>query len=81
MATSLSPSIKLLIVFSAFVGTGGLLTPRRVFTVLSLVTFLWSSSVHLLMRCIFYLSEATVAESRIKVRRIYSGTTSLLVSS
>jgi len=68
----ISRSLIMCIVFSTFVGTGGLLNPQRVFTTLSLVQILRLTSGHFLARSIVMLSEASVAESRIKVRCIYN---------
>ena len=64
------------IVILSFAGTGGQLTPRRVFTVLSLVTALRRTNFNFFVRALFQVSELRVAQVRIKVR---SGTLSRLL--
>ena len=70
VSVMISRSLIMCIVFITFVGTGGLLNPQRVFTTLSLVQILRLTSGLFLARSIVMLSEASVAESRIKVRCI-----------
>jgi len=58
------------IVASAFVGTGGTLSPRKVFTTLSLVWSMRETLMFLLVRAIFMLYEGRVADTRIQVRQV-----------
>ena len=55
------------LIFTAYTGTGGTLTPRRVFTVLALVAFVRLVLIDCLTRCLILLSECWVAVSRIQV--------------
>ena len=66
MTFSAVPALMTLI-FPAFVTTGGVLNPRRVFTVLSLVSALRIYASGFLTRAVFTLSEGLVAVSRLKV--------------
>ena len=61
--TTLATSIVIL----TFAGTGGQLTPRRVFTVLSLVTALRRTNFNFFVQALFQVSELRVAQVRIKV--------------
>ena len=62
-----SLSLYMAITFIVFVKTGGILTPRRVIVVLSLLTFLRTVGATFLIRAIFLLFEAKVALTRIQV--------------
>ncbi len=55
------------LIFVAFTSSGGTLTPRAVFTTLSLVLILRRIAMAFLIRSIFHLSEGSVAIRRIKV--------------
>lgn len=55
-------------VFSAFLMMGGVLTPKTVFTPLSLFNFLQRNVVRFFVRSIFQVMEARVAVTRIQVR-------------
>lgn len=59
--------VMMALTFIVFTATGGELTPRRVFTTLSLIGFLRRSSVAFLVRCFFLVYEARVALVRIQV--------------
>ena len=61
-----SMSLIMFVVVSAFVGTGGSLTPRRVFTTLSLVVAI-RRTMFILTRSMFMLYEGRVAGTRIQV--------------
>ena len=58
--------------FTTFVATGGLLTPRRVFTVFSLVDVVRINSITYVNYALFLLLESFVATGRIQVGS-YSG--------
>ena len=60
------PSIMVLI-FSTYVAIGQVLTPRAVFTVLSLVNSLRWTALLLPFRALFLLLEGSIAVKRIKV--------------
>ena len=60
------------LIFTAYTSTGGTLTPRRVFTVLGLVTFLRLVLIDRLIRSLIFLSECWVAVGRIKVFILYN---------
>ena len=53
--------------FITFAAVGGEVTPRRVFTTLSLIGFLRRSSIAFIVRCFFVVYEARVALVRIQV--------------
>jgi hypothetical protein len=53
--------------FITFAAVGGDVTPRRVFTTLSLIGFLRRSSIAFIIRCFFTAYEARVALVRIQV--------------
>ena len=53
--------------FIVYAAVGGELTPRRVFTTLSLIGFLRRSSVAFIVRCFYLVYEAKVALVRIQV--------------
>ena len=57
----------MLLTFATFVATGGVLSPRRVFTALSLVGALRIYFVIHVNRAIFTISEGLVAVGRVKV--------------
>ena len=60
--------VMTVLIFTAYTGVaGGTLTPRRVFTVLALVTFVRLVLIDRLIRSLFFVSECWVALSRIKV--------------
>jgi len=67
--STLSLSLIMFIVVSAFVGTGGSLTPQRVFTTLSLVVTI-RRTMFVVMRGMFKLYEKRVADARIQVRQV-----------
>lgn len=60
--------MALLIVFAAFVSTGGMLVPRHVFTTLALTMRMKLYAVKFFVLQTYALSEATVALARIKVQ-------------
>ena len=62
-----SITIMSFIVFSVYTGTGGILTPKKVFTVLSLLINLRLTSVHFVVQNALAMSEGHVAISRIQV--------------
>ena len=66
----LLPSVMVL-TFSTYVSIGRELTPRRVFTVLSLASALRFSSLALSFRALFLLNEGSVAVKRITVGRSF----------
>ena len=53
--------------FSLFVSTGGILTPKKVFTALSLFNIVQRGIMLLYIRSVFLLTEAGIAVSRIQV--------------
>ena len=55
------------LVFSVYTGTGGVLSPKKVFTILSLTATLRVNSIHFFVLCVLGLSEIFVAISRIQV--------------
>ena len=75
LAASLTFShiLIMFITITTFVMTGGTLTPRRVFTTLSLVAVMKGVMLFLFERGIFYFSESRVGDSRIQVRLISHG--------
>ena len=64
--------VMMALTFIVFTATGGELTPRRVFTTLSLIGFLRRSSIAFIVRCFFLVYEARVATVRIQVSKTYS---------
>ena len=62
-----SVTIMSFILFSVYTATGGVLTPKRVFTVLSTLIVLRRSSVYLMVYNVLDISEGLVAISRIGV--------------
>ncbi len=62
-----SVTIMTFLVFSVYTATGGILSPKKVFTVLSLLLILRLTSVHFLVQNSLAMSEGFVAISRINV--------------
>ncbi|XP_064396708.1 ATP-binding cassette sub-family C member 4-like [Halichondria panicea] len=60
-----SVTIMTFLVFSVYTATGGILSPKKVFTVLSLLLILRLTSVHFLVQNSLAMSEGFVAISRI----------------
>lgn len=54
------------LVFSVYTGTGGTLTPKKVFTILALTATLRVSSIHFFVLAILNLSDTIVAVTRIQ---------------
>ncbi len=63
----MSASLMAFVVFSVFTAVGGDLTPKKVFTTLSLIYVLRLVSVYQLILNVVGFSEAHVALTRIKV--------------
>ena len=59
--------LMMALTFITFAAVGGEVTPRRVFTTLSLIGFLRRSSITFIVRCFFTVYEARVALVRIQV--------------
>lgn len=57
------------IIFSVYTGTGGVLTPRAVFSTIAHVTFIRYSTIHF-VRGLLFCSDAYVGYTRIKVRKL-----------
>ena len=68
---SFSLPVILFVTFSVYASVGGTLTPKRVFTTLSLISFIRLTSVHFIVQAALTLSEARVAVQRIQVLRVY----------
>ena len=64
---SFSLPLILFVVFSVYTSTGGELTPKGVFTVLSFLTSVRLTGVHFVVACSLMTSEAHVALKRIQV--------------
>ena len=64
---SFSLPVILFVTFSVYASVGGTLTPRRVFTTLSLISLIRLTSVHFIVQAALTLSEARVAAQRIQV--------------
>ena len=64
---SFSLPVILFVTFSVYASVGGTLTPKRVFTTLSLVSLIRLTSVHFIVLASLTLSEARVAIQRIQV--------------
>ena len=62
-----SITIMTFIVFSVYTGTGGVLTPKKVFTILSLLITLRLFCVHYAVKNALFMTEGYVALSRIQV--------------
>ena len=75
LATSLTfyHVLIMFVTMTTFVMTGGTLTPRRVFTTLSLVGVITDPMLSLFERGIFQFSESRVGGSRIQVRLLSDG--------
>ena len=65
---SASAVVILFVVFTTYVGMGGVLTPKIVFTAISLLTALRILAIHLFLVCLVYFNESRVATTRITVR-------------
>ena len=57
------------VTFIPYVGTGGMLTPPRVFTVLSLMFSVRTTTLNFVVKCMFNVTEAFVANRRLQVHR------------
>ena len=64
---SFSLPVILFVTFSVYASVGGTLTPKRVFTTLSLLSLVRVTSVHCIVLASFTLSEGRVAIQRIQV--------------
>ena len=60
-------TFSMFVTLSVFVATGGVLTPRKVFTVFSLYFLLAEMCVHCLATCFLVISEMQVSIRRIEV--------------
>ena len=67
------------VIFSVHASTGGAVTTKGVFTILSLLTFVRFTSIHLFVLGVLMVSEGIVALKRIKVTLMERGYTSLNV--
>ena len=67
---TISQPIIMFVIFSIYVNTGGTLTPRRVLTTFSLVTFIRTFGLYGFVVGALQLSEARVAWKRIVVREL-----------
>ena len=67
---TISLPIIMFVIFSIYVNTGGTLTPRRVLTTFSLVTFIRLFGLYDFVLGTLELSEARVAWKRIVVREL-----------
>lgn len=77
----MSASLMAFVVFCVYTATGGDLTPKKVFTTLSLIYVLRLISVHHLILNVVGFSEAHVAVTRINVRRcMYSTRTCIIIA-
>jgi hypothetical protein len=65
--TIISLSLMMFIIFTAFAATGGVLTPKKVFTTLSLLVVLRSTSIYYLVLNIPAMVEGRVATVRLQV--------------
>ena len=65
---NIATTLMLFLSFVGFVATGGELTPRKVFTTLSLIEFLRRTSMSYMSRSLFFVYEVKVALVRIQVR-------------
>lgn len=64
-------TLMMALVFLPYTATGGILTPRKVFSTLFLFTILAKFSIYFVVKCLFYTSEARVALRRIKVVKVH----------
>lgn len=62
-----SLNIVMFIVFSVYAATGGVLTPKKVFTTLSLLIVLRLTTVHFLVQNFLAFAEGRVATIRLQV--------------
>ena len=62
-----SVSIMMFLIFATYSGTGGGLTPKKVFTTLSLLITLRLMSIHFFVHSVLGISEGHVATTRISV--------------
>lgn len=70
--------LMMFIAFSVYTGSGGILTPKKVFTVLSLLTVLKLTSVQFMVLNALSISEGRVALTRIQVSWSLHGKNSIL---
>jgi hypothetical protein len=66
---AVSVSLMMFIIFTVYVSTGGILTPKRVFTTLSLLTTIRFVTVDFLVQNIFAMMECRVATVRLQVQQ------------
>lgn len=64
---NIATPFMLFLTFIGFAAAGGVLTPRKVFTVLSLIEFLKRSSISYAANSFFFVYEARIALTRIQV--------------
>lgn len=62
-----SLNIVMYIIFTAYTATGGILTPKKVFTTLSLLIFLRLTTVHFFIQNVLAMVEGRVATVRLQV--------------
>ena len=62
-----SLTLIMYLVFSVYTGTGGILSPKKVFTTLSLLIVLRLTSVHFAIQAALAISEGRVAVVRLRV--------------
>jgi len=62
-----SVSIIMFLIFATYSGIGGDLTPKKVFTALSLLITLRLTSIHFFIQSVLGISEGHVATTRISV--------------
>lgn len=67
--TMVSVTVILFVMFSVYAANGGELTPKKVFTLLSLLLLLRISAVHNVVVGVYDLFDGKVGFSRIQVRR------------
>ena len=78
---SFSLPMILFVMFSVYASGGGTLTPRRVFTTLSLLSAVRRTAVYCIVLASLTLSEARVALQRIQVLHVYTTHTYCTVAS
>lgn len=66
-----SVTVTLFVMFSAYTTTGGELTPKKVFTSLSLLLLLRLTTIYALSHSVLTLSDAKVGIDRIQVSSLY----------
>lgn len=59
--------VVMFVIFSVYASTGGTVTPKGVFTILSLLIYVRLTSIHLFVLGVLSVSEGIVALKRIKV--------------